>query len=631
VSEEARDGETSRAEPAPATDASPNLLDVPEEPRPKAFKMERKREKRKLVLFKRFRGRWPTAMRIDALSLLSAILGFMSLGMPWIHEVSSYDSEYYSLWHYLIYGQDADLFVFGLVSAGILLGSMLSLFCRVGGVVQLAGLISFATISLSSESGYAFGFYFGVAACASGIASMVLRRPFPFPERLRSIVRSHPDGTVGINVLSIVGGSLGIISLFLVWFYVDYPAYHGTQIYTLLQLASPYYSSTWTTAASIIFITGSILSILTPLGFVGQLVGFSAFVYAMRDNAAYWELFRSSGRYGYGPNAESSYALGFYLGLAALLLVLVSLIIRWRLKLAGDKAAFLISWPMRPLASVVAIGPSEKGTKPWRGLTAVLIQSIKMMFVAVVVLVLAVAAAGLSYAMPWSDIQITISNSDADSRVHFSVYVDGEAKDVDFITPTTYYVKSFDVKAGTVKVGLDYGFPDDSHGTDIDGVVDWTTYVKVKPLRMSVLAVDLESDYLSAPVVTLDVSDYGNGWKLSETSVNDNISYFRQMSWSDIRMVLYDGINHVEWETQTTDLDNGSLSEHAFTQRLFGDITVTCSVVDLLGNGYLDVGDFVLITSGTNYTFSSSATCSFYLLYEPSASLASEVELQGRY
>ena len=49
------------------------------------------------------------------------------------------------------------------------------------------------------------------------------------------------------------------------------------------------------------------------------------------------------------------------------------------------------------------------------------------------------------------------------------------------------------------------------------------------------------------------------------------------------------------------------------------------------GNGYLSVGDFFLITSGANYTVSSSVKSAPYILYRPSSSVASEVELQGRY
>lgn len=635
VTEEAMESETSGQEHAPAAEESPSYLAPLEESKSKAFKIERKRQKTKQSLFKRFRGGWPTAMRIDALSMLSAILGFMSLGMPWIREVSSSGEHYYTMWHYLTNDPDLDVLVFGLATAGILMGSMLALFSRIGGVVQLAGLVSFVTIALPSDSSYAFGLGFGAAAAALGVASMVLRRTFPFPERLRSIVRSPEDGSVTINVLSLIGGVLGILSLFLVWYHeVWTQTFAGrlwTQDYTLLQFASPYLATPWTTAAAICFAAGSILSILTPLGLIGQFVGISAFLYAMKDNAAYWGYFQGSGYYGYSPSSESSYAIGLYVGLACLLLVLGSIFLKWRLRLSGGMASSFISWPTRPSPHSLPLASSRKNPAPWRGLVPVLAQSIKMILVIIVVLIIAVAAAGLAYALPWSDVEILISNSDQNSRVHVSVYVDGEVKDVDFISSTTYYVKSFDVRAGDIKIALDYGFPDDSHGTDIDGVIDWSTWVKVKPLRLSAVSVNLGMDYLSAPVVALDVADFDNGWKSSVASVNENVTSFRSLSWSDMRMVLYDGINHVEWETQSTYFINGTMTEHAFFPQLLGNITVTCSVVDLLGNGYLDVGDFVLITSGTNYTFSSSVTYTLYLLYEPTSSLASEVALQGRY
>jgi hypothetical protein len=47
------------------------------------------------------------------------------------------------------------------------------------------------------------------------------------------------------------------------------------------------------------------------------------------------------------------------------------------------------------------------------------------------------------------------------------------------------------------------------------------------------------------------------------------------------------------------------------------------------GNEHLNVGDFFLITSGADYAFSSTMTFPSYVLYRPSSSVASEVELRG--
>jgi hypothetical protein len=634
VSEEAKEGETSREEPVPAADASPTLPDVPEEPRSKAFKMERKREKRKLALFKRFSGRWPTAMRVDALCLLAAILGIMSLGLPWIHDFSVHDEDYFTLWHYLYGDSAADVIVFGFAVGCMLLGSILAFFSRIGGVVQLAGLISFCTISLSSGSGYAIGFYLGVVACALGIASLILRRTFPLPERLRTICRSSRDGTMTLNALSIIGGALGVLCLFLPWFHADYTYDHDrllTYDYSLIQFGGSFLATPLTTVAALCFMAGSITSILTPLGFVGQLAGVSTFLYAMKDNSAYADLYRSPGYYGYSPSVESSFAIGLYLGLACLLMVFGSILVRWRLKLSSTRATYVLSWPSQPSTPLLAAVSADKKTVPWRGITPVLTQSIRMMFVAVVVLVLAIASAGLAYAMPWSDLEITISNSDADSRVHFEVYIDGEGKAVDYISPATYYFRSFDIRAGNHRIALDYGFPDDAQGTDVDGIIDWSTSVKVKPLRLSVAIVDLGLAYSERPVIALSTSEYGNGWRLSVTSVNDDIQDYSPLLWSDMRTMLHDGNSTVSWHTESTYLYNGTYSEQVFSPLLIGDVTVTCSIVDLAGNGHINFGDFILITSGTNHTFSSSVTYSLYMLYQPTGSLASEVELQGRY
>ena len=635
MSEETKMDESPRQEPAPGNGEAPSAPELPEAPRSKAFKVERKREKRKSVFFKRFVGGWPAAIRVDALSLLAAILGFMSLGMPWIHEVSGYDEGYYPLWHYLTSNSDVDPLVFGLAIAGMLLGSMLAVFSRFGGVVQLAGLISFLTISMSSTSEYAFGSYIGGAACVLGISSMVLRRTFPLPDRLRTIVRSPDDGSVTVNVLSIVGGALGVLSLFFVWYSALWTqqGYGGLwdEKYTLVQLAGPHLATPWTTVAAICFGAGSILSILTPLGFIGQLTGVSAYLYAMRDNAAYIDIYPTAGYYGFSPHVESSYGVGFCLGVVCLLIVIVSILVKWRLKLSGARASYILSWPSRPPATDTVATAKAGEVASWRGVIPVFVQSIKALFIVIVVLVLAIATAGIAYALPWSDLEIMITNSDSDSRVHFAVYIDGDWKVGDYISTFTQYIGSFDVRAGSLKVALDYGFPDDAQGTDIDGVIDWSTFVKVKPLRKSIVNLDLGFLFSEAPVFELNASDYGNGWKLSVTSINDGSPSSGSVSWTDLRMTLHDGSSTASWETESFHLDNGTYCEQTFSPQLVGDITVTCSVVDLAGNGYLNVGDFILITTGTNHTFSSSLTYTLYMLYQPTSSLASEVELQGRY
>jgi hypothetical protein len=82
VAEESKEDQVSEEDPAQVDEMPTVAPAAPEAPRSKAFKIEREREKKKLTIFKRFAGRWPTAMRVDALCLLAAILGLMSLGMP---------------------------------------------------------------------------------------------------------------------------------------------------------------------------------------------------------------------------------------------------------------------------------------------------------------------------------------------------------------------------------------------------------------------------------------------------------------------------------------------------------------------------------------------------------------------
>ena len=629
--EEAKDGDTSGQEPAHAVEESPVLPELPQEPRPKAFKLERKREKKKFVLFKRFAGRWPNAMRVDLFCLLAALLGLMSLSLPWIHEGSSHYEDDNPLWHYLEYGTGEHVEVFGLVVAALLVGSLLAVFSRVGGLVQLAGIISFLSISIPSGDSYAVGFYFGLVGSALGVVSLAFRTTFPIPDRFRTMIKSPADGKVTVNILSILGGVFGVLCLFLPWFIFEwsqtYVDFVDANEYTLYQFMVPSFSDQLTVLAAVCFLTGSLVSILTPLGFLGQLTGTLTFIYSMRSDATYADMYMPYGRY----ITESEYGIGLYLGCACILLVFGSMLLGWRLKLSKNRASILSSWPVHPSIVHVPEAPRSAKAVRWSGLRAALLHSIKAMFVAIVVLAVVVAAAGLAYVLPWSHIEIWIYGNDADSRLHVSIYIDGEGKVAEYIYYNTYYVKSFSVPAGDHRVGIDYGFPDDEHGTDVDGVLDWATSVKVRPLRTSALSVDLGFQYWERPVVALNASEYGNGWKLSVTEVNDQKLFEDSLYWYDLRTMLHDGTSTASWDPETSYLDNGSYCEQTFSPQLVGDITVTCTVVDLAGNGRLNVGDFILITSGTDYTFSSSVTYTLYMLYQPSGSLASEVVLQGRY
>ncbi|OGS56607.1 MAG: hypothetical protein A3K60_02210 [Euryarchaeota archaeon RBG_19FT_COMBO_56_21] len=632
ASEEIKEDKVLAQDQSTAVEVTPALPKPPEEPRPKAFKIERKRERKKLVLFRRFAGRWPDAMRIDALCLLAAILGLISLGLPWVHDPSNYYyEEYATLWHYVADEPSIDALVFGLAATGMLLGSVLAFFTRVGSIVQLAGLVSFATISMPSQSGYAIGLYLGIAACVFGIASMVIRRTVPIPDRFVTVRRTSDSGTFSLNILSIIGGALGVLSMALVWFRFEWlTAYSGVAYaydFSMFEFVGLYYSDQLLMLAVVLFLAGSLVSILTPLGFLGQLFGAGAFLYAMREEAAHVQFYFPY----YTDTASSYYGIGLYLGLACILIVFGSMLVRWRLRLSERRAAFFLSWPSARSPRAPSAGFESPGPVRWTGLATALVQSIRPMFIAIILLTVAVGAAGLAYALPWSDVEVSISNEDMDSRLHAAIYIDGEGKVVEYISERTYYAKSFSVRAGIHRIGIDYGFPDDSQNTDVDGIMDWATSIRVNPLRTSVLSVGFGFDYLERPVLAMNAAVHDNGWKISVTSINDDIPAAWAISWYDLRVMLNDANGTASWSPESSQLNNGTYSEQVFSLQLLGDITVMCTIVDLAGNGYANVGDFLIITSGTDHLFSSSVTYTLYVLYEPSGSLASEVALQGRY
>lgn len=91
----------------------------------------------------------------------------------------------------------------------------------------------------------------------------------------------------------------------------------------------------------------------------------------------------------------------------------------------------------------------------------------------------------------------------------------------------------------------------------------------------------------------------------------------RDVVWSDVTVVLSDGINTVAWSPSTTDLDNGSSVTAPYPSALLGGLTVSCSVTDLAGNGRIDHGDLFTLATGSGQSFSTAVDYIVTLIYDP--------------
>ncbi|MCJ7810617.1 MAG: hypothetical protein MUP62_00190 [Dehalococcoidia bacterium] len=107
----------------------------------------------------------------------------------------------------------------------------------------------------------------------------------------------------------------------------------------------------------------------------------------------------------------------------------------------------------------------------------------------------------------------------------------------------------------------------------------------------------------------------------SETVVDGVESTFvrvmKPVPWNDLLMTLEDGTNFVEWHPTTGELDNWPNSTANLGNLDIGPLNVSCTVVDVLGNGILDEGDCFILNTWLGTSFAPSQNYTVRVLYEP--------------
>ncbi len=107
------------------------------------------------------------------------------------------------------------------------------------------------------------------------------------------------------------------------------------------------------------------------------------------------------------------------------------------------------------------------------------------------------------------------------------------------------------------------------------------------------------------------------------------VSISKDTGWSDITIQLSDGTNTVQWSPLTADLDNGTTAKYVTTSKTLGTLTVWCNITDLVGNGYVNGGDFLTFTTGRTPTFSASTTYTVNVIYDPTNSKIYDTTFTG--
>jgi len=99
--------------------------------------------------------------------------------------------------------------------------------------------------------------------------------------------------------------------------------------------------------------------------------------------------------------------------------------------------------------------------------------------------------------------------------------------------------------------------------------------------------------------------------------------------WSDISIQLSDGTNTVQWQPLTTDLDDGTTAKYVGGSRTLGTLTVWCNITDIVGNGYVNGGDYITFTTGSTNTFSAAEIYTISIIYDPTSSKIYDTTFSG--
>ncbi len=115
-----------------------------------------------------------------------------------------------------------------------------------------------------------------------------------------------------------------------------------------------------------------------------------------------------------------------------------------------------------------------------------------------------------------------------------------------------------------------------------------------------------------APTASLSKSTVTYGVKFTFVALTRSSLY-----WADVTIVLTDGSELVSWSPTGTDMDPGFASELQFPPESLGTLMVTCAIVDIAGNGFVDGGDYFTLTTDVSSMFSSSTTYTVTIIYDP--------------
>ncbi len=124
------------------------------------------------------------------------------------------------------------------------------------------------------------------------------------------------------------------------------------------------------------------------------------------------------------------------------------------------------------------------------------------------------------------------------------------------------------------------------------------------------------------PAVATSKAPVTGGWQINILAISSTVT------WDDVTVQLNDGTNSIGWSIKTADLDGGFNITAPYATKLLGTLSVTLTVTDNSGNGFVSSMDYLTLTA--NPVFSSATTYSAVLIYDPiSGPMSADIAFTG--
>lgn len=129
------------------------------------------------------------------------------------------------------------------------------------------------------------------------------------------------------------------------------------------------------------------------------------------------------------------------------------------------------------------------------------------------------------------------------------------------------------------------------------------------------------------PIADFSKSSIQNGFKFVFTP------FSRDTTWDKLSIVLTDDSHAISFNNTTAVSMSGSGANiktvtHCFGSRLLGSLPVWMNATDLAGNGYVNQGDFVALTTSGGH-FANNVTYTIFMVYKPTGDTITSQQFLG--